>query len=88
MVIINIVTLPDAYKVGLDPINFGDIYLLGRKAPPSQYLVKIKSFSLLWDASVEKYESEEFESGGYKWYPSFLLSIFLLHIYKLKLTIL
>ncbi|KAK7259392.1 hypothetical protein RIF29_24999 [Crotalaria pallida] len=39
----------------------------GRKAPPSHYSVKIKFFSLLSKVSFEKYESEEFEEGGYKW---------------------
>ncbi|KAJ4715214.1 Ubiquitin carboxyl-terminal hydrolase 12 [Melia azedarach] len=38
--------------------------------PPSHYILKIESFSLL----TGKYESGEFEAGGYKWklvlYPS------------------
>ncbi|KAJ4715213.1 Ubiquitin carboxyl-terminal hydrolase 12 [Melia azedarach] len=42
--------------------------------PPSHYILKIESFSLLTGKEVEKYESGEFEVGGYKWklvlYPS------------------
>ncbi|KAJ7980458.1 Ubiquitin carboxyl-terminal hydrolase 12 [Quillaja saponaria] len=34
---------------------------------PSHYTVKIRSFSLLEKHSVEKYESGEFDAGGYKW---------------------
>ncbi|KAK7396866.1 hypothetical protein VNO78_18028 [Psophocarpus tetragonolobus] len=41
--------------------------LKGRKAPPSQYTFKIKSFSWLLKSSVQKCTSEEFEAGGYKW---------------------
>lgn len=36
-------------------------------APPTHYTVKIQSFSLLLKNSVEKYESGDFEAGGYKW---------------------
>ncbi|KAJ4708909.1 Ubiquitin carboxyl-terminal hydrolase 12 [Melia azedarach] len=43
-------------------------------APPTHYTVKIQSFSLLLKNSIDKYESGEFEAGGYKWklifYPS------------------
>ncbi|OIV89381.1 hypothetical protein TanjilG_22344 [Lupinus angustifolius] len=43
-------------------------------APPAHYIVKIQLFSLLTKNSIEKYESGEFEAGGYKWklvlYPS------------------
>ena len=35
------------------------------------YTVKIKSFSLLAKNSMERYETGEFESGGYKWYIFF-----------------
>ncbi|KAK7268874.1 hypothetical protein RIF29_21583 [Crotalaria pallida] len=41
---------------------------------PTHYVVKIQSFSLLTKNSIERYESGEFEAGGYKWklvlYPS------------------
>ncbi|KAH9684094.1 TRAF-like family protein [Citrus sinensis] len=37
------------------------------EAPPTHYTVKIQSFSLLLKNSVEKYESGDFEAGGYKW---------------------
>jgi len=49
------------------------LYLSGRKTPPSQYTFKIKSFSWLSKASVQKCTSEEFEAGGYKWYMHVLL---------------
>ncbi|KAJ1413464.1 TRAF-like [Sesbania bispinosa] len=43
-------------------------------APPAHYIMKIQSFSLLTKNSIERYESGEFEAGGYKWklvlYPS------------------
>ncbi|KAJ4701064.1 Ubiquitin carboxyl-terminal hydrolase 12 [Melia azedarach] len=43
-------------------------------APPTHYTVKVQSFSLLLKNSIDKYESGEFEAGGYKWklmlYPS------------------
>ncbi|XP_027942224.1 uncharacterized protein LOC114195958 isoform X2 [Vigna unguiculata] len=44
-----------------------DKTMKGRKAPPSHYTFKIKSFSWLSKASVQKCTSEEFEAGGYKW---------------------
>ncbi|XP_022760771.1 MATH domain and coiled-coil domain-containing protein At3g58370-like [Durio zibethinus] len=34
---------------------------------PSHYILKIQSFSLLIKNGIEKYESGEFEAGGYKW---------------------
>ncbi|KAG5044057.1 hypothetical protein AAZX31_03G191800 [Glycine max] len=49
-----------------DPL-FSVQTLKGRKAPPSQYTFKIKSFSWLSKAPVQKCTSEEFEAGGYKW---------------------
>ncbi|GAV71632.1 MATH domain-containing protein [Cephalotus follicularis] len=36
-------------------------------APPTHYIVKIQSFSLLTKNTIEKYESADFEAGGYKW---------------------
>ncbi|XP_027333122.1 TNF receptor-associated factor homolog 1a [Abrus precatorius] len=43
-------------------------------APPAHYAVKIQSFSLMTKNSIERYESGNFEAGGYKWklvlYPS------------------
>ncbi|KAH7573323.1 hypothetical protein JRO89_XS03G0116800 [Xanthoceras sorbifolium] len=36
-------------------------------APPTHYKLKIQLFSLLVENAVEKYESAEFEAGGYKW---------------------
>ncbi|KAH1078880.1 hypothetical protein GYH30_053752 [Glycine max] len=46
-----------------DPL-FSVQTMKGRKAPPSQYTFKIKSFSWLSKASVQKCTSEEFEAGG------------------------
>ena len=40
-------------------------------APPTHYKLKIQLFSLLVKNAVEKYESAEFEAGGYKWYILF-----------------
>ncbi|KAK3220056.1 hypothetical protein Dsin_014026 [Dipteronia sinensis] len=40
--------------------------LIGRNAPPSHYMIKIESFSLL-QTSVNVFSSEEFDVGGYKW---------------------
>ncbi|BFG14823.1 hypothetical protein CerSpe_010970 [Prunus speciosa] len=37
------------------------------KSPPTHYTLKIESFSELIENSVDKYESEEFEAGGYRW---------------------
>ncbi|XP_052185463.1 uncharacterized protein LOC127797036 [Diospyros lotus] len=46
----------------------------GRKAPPVHYLLRIQSFSSLSRSSLEKYSSDKFEVGDYKWrltiYPS------------------
>ncbi|KAL6190768.1 hypothetical protein ACLB2K_037162 [Fragaria x ananassa] len=36
-------------------------------APPTHYTLKIESLSMLTKNSLEKYESGEFEAGGYKW---------------------
>ncbi|KAM7474991.1 hypothetical protein LguiB_022234 [Lonicera macranthoides] len=38
-----------------------------RDVQPGHYLLKIKSFSVLAESEMEKYESDEFETGGYKW---------------------
>ncbi|XWS14280.1 hypothetical protein CRYUN_Cryun36dG0109100 [Craigia yunnanensis] len=37
------------------------------EAAPSHYILKIQSFSSLAKIGIEKYESGEFEAGGYKW---------------------
>lgn len=42
------------------------------EAAPSHYTLKIQSFSLLTKNDIDKYESGEFEAGGYKWYVNFL----------------
>ncbi|KAL5716904.1 hypothetical protein ACHQM5_010008 [Ranunculus cassubicifolius] len=38
-----------------------------RYAPPTHFTFKVESFSLLSESSIERYESGEFESGGYRW---------------------
>ncbi|OMP00705.1 TRAF-like family protein [Corchorus olitorius] len=38
-----------------------------REFPPSHYLFKVESFSLLAKSGVEKYESDAFEAAGHKW---------------------
>ncbi|KAK7363417.1 hypothetical protein VNO77_05560 [Canavalia gladiata] len=35
--------------------------------PPAHYVVKVQLFSLLTKNSIERYESGNFEAGGYKW---------------------
>lgn len=35
--------------------------------PPTHYTVKIQFFSLLTKNSIERYESGDFDAGGYKW---------------------
>ncbi|RZC20227.1 MATH domain and coiled-coil domain-containing protein At3g58370-like isoform X2 [Glycine soja] len=46
----------------------------GRDLPPAHYLFKIESYSELMNTGVEKYETNVFQAGGYKWrlilYPS------------------
>ncbi|KAM2110593.1 hypothetical protein ACFX1X_012245 [Malus domestica] len=51
-------------------LNFNDQNVILRTisdAPPTHYTVKILSVSLLTKNSLEKYESGDFEAGGYKW---------------------
>ncbi|KAK3404290.1 hypothetical protein EUGRSUZ_K00592 [Eucalyptus grandis] len=38
-----------------------------RDVAPAHFVLKIKSFSLFEKNNMEKYESGEFEAGGYKW---------------------
>ncbi|KAH6817957.1 hypothetical protein C2S51_001560 [Perilla frutescens var. frutescens] len=38
-----------------------------REAPPSDFLMKIESFSLLSEYGIGEYESREFEGGDFKW---------------------
>ncbi|KAF6144062.1 hypothetical protein GIB67_011856 [Kingdonia uniflora] len=38
-----------------------------RDVPPTHYTFKVESFSVLSNSSIEKYESCDFEAGGYKW---------------------
>ncbi|XP_024194936.1 probable inactive serine/threonine-protein kinase fnkC [Rosa chinensis] len=51
-------------------LNFNDqdgVLRSIRDAPPTHYTLKIESLSMLTKNSLEKYESGEFEAGGYKW---------------------
>ncbi|KAF3963818.1 hypothetical protein CMV_011832 [Castanea mollissima] len=47
--------------------NPDDISRSTSDSPTMHFTVKIKSFSLLAKYSMERYETGEFESGGYKW---------------------
>ncbi|XP_058216708.1 uncharacterized protein LOC131327573 [Rhododendron vialii] len=38
-----------------------------RDARPAHFLLKIETFSILNEEKIEKYESDDFEVGGYKW---------------------
>ncbi|KAJ1439471.1 TRAF-like [Sesbania bispinosa] len=38
-----------------------------RDLPPAHYLFKIQSYSVLMNTGVEKYETNVFQAGGYKW---------------------
>ncbi|THG15921.1 hypothetical protein TEA_008956 [Camellia sinensis var. sinensis] len=38
-----------------------------RDLRPAHYLFKIESFSILLEEKIEKYESDDFQAGGYKW---------------------
>ena len=55
-----------------------------REVPPGDYLFQIKSFSLLSKVEEKRFESSDFESGGYKWWveihilSSHLWEVFLL----------
>ncbi|XP_024023544.1 uncharacterized protein LOC21407845 [Morus notabilis] len=35
--------------------------------PPAHYTIKLQSFSLLMKNSIDRYASNQFEAGGYKW---------------------
>ncbi|KAI4354742.1 hypothetical protein L6164_003586 [Bauhinia variegata] len=52
----------------------GGISISLRDVPPAHYLFKVKSYSLLMNTKVEKYETDVFGAGGHKWrlvlYPS------------------
>ncbi|XP_028085241.1 MATH domain and coiled-coil domain-containing protein At3g58210-like [Camellia sinensis] len=44
-----------------------DVFFEGRDIPLSHYSFKIQSFSSLSKTSIEKYSSDKFEAGDYKW---------------------
>ncbi|XP_052185490.1 uncharacterized protein LOC127797044 [Diospyros lotus] len=60
--------------MGLRFINSSSDVFKARETPPTHYLLKIQSFNTLLRSSLEKYSSDKFEAGDYKWrltiYPS------------------
>ncbi|XP_059654592.1 uncharacterized protein LOC132301352 [Cornus florida] len=44
-----------------------EVKRLLRDVKPSHNLFKIESFSTLLETKIEKYETDDFEAGGYKW---------------------
>ncbi|XP_052185477.1 ubiquitin C-terminal hydrolase 12-like [Diospyros lotus] len=60
--------------MGLRFTNSTSDVFKARKTPPAHYLLKIQSFSSLSRSSLEKYSSDKFDVGDYKWrltiYPS------------------
>ncbi|KAJ4831026.1 hypothetical protein Tsubulata_045899 [Turnera subulata] len=48
-----------------------DLHIWGtnrfRKVPPTDYVLKIESFSLLLESGMERFDTQYFESGGNKW---------------------
>uniref|UniRef100_A0A5B7C8U9 MATH domain-containing protein n=1 Tax=Davidia involucrata TaxID=16924 RepID=A0A5B7C8U9_DAVIN len=59
--------LADLFRRDAPPTPPLSAELLGRDVPPSHFLLKIESFSSLSRASIEKFSSEKFEAGDYKW---------------------
>ncbi|XP_068328034.1 uncharacterized protein [Pyrus communis] len=56
--------------VDMTSLNFDDqdgILRTISDAPPTHYTVKVQLISLLTKHNLEKYESGDFEAGGYKW---------------------
>ncbi|KAL2338899.1 hypothetical protein Fmac_013345 [Flemingia macrophylla] len=47
--------------------NIADITRSIVDSSPAHYIMKVQSFSLLAKNSIERYESGNFEAGGYKW---------------------
>ncbi|CAK9176648.1 unnamed protein product, partial [Ilex paraguariensis] len=62
-------TIMDEKSIYPFPINNGTVEISRtlREVPPSDYLFQIKLFSLLSKAKEKRFESSDFESGGYKW---------------------
>ncbi|KAE8685789.1 Glycosyl hydrolase family protein [Hibiscus syriacus] len=69
---------PDAAMPGLVFFNDFSLYSLAiliadqvarsiSEAAPRHYILKIMSFSFLRKTGIDKYESGEFDAGGYKW---------------------
>ncbi|XVF79804.1 hypothetical protein PTKIN_Ptkin15bG0018900 [Pterospermum kingtungense] len=58
----------DYYNPPASFANGPGIIRVTRDLPPAHFLFKINSFSLLAEEkSIEKYETDIFEAGGYKW---------------------
>lgn len=49
-------------------VKFAEVERYISDTAPCHYKLKIQSFSLLSRNGIEKYESGEFQAGGYKWY--------------------
>ncbi|KAI7990218.1 Ubiquitin carboxyl-terminal hydrolase 12 [Camellia lanceoleosa] len=51
------------------PCNHGlaEVSRSVRDLRPAHYLFKIESFSILLEEKIEKYESDDFQAGGYEW---------------------
>ncbi|KAJ9536857.1 hypothetical protein OSB04_029590 [Centaurea solstitialis] len=57
--------------MAIGDVTQGDQYGVLRstsEAPPAHYILNIQQFSSLTKHNVERYESGQFEAGGYKWY--------------------
>ncbi|TYG99652.1 hypothetical protein ES288_A10G212200v1 [Gossypium darwinii] len=48
-------------------VKFAEVERSISDTAPCHYILKIQSFSLLSKNGIEKYESGEFQAGGYKW---------------------
>ncbi|KAL6292873.1 hypothetical protein ACE6H2_001015 [Prunus campanulata] len=60
--------------MSMNNLNLDDQYGILRTfsdSMPTHYTFKIQSFSLMSKHSLERYESEDFEAGGYKWKLAF-----------------
>ncbi|XP_052211183.1 uncharacterized protein LOC127814013 [Diospyros lotus] len=53
--------------MGLRFTNLPSDVFKGREVPPVHYLLKIQSFNSLSRSLLEKYSSDKFEAGDYKW---------------------
>ena len=68
---------------------FAEVSRTLRSIQPAHYLFRVDSVSVLLKTCIKKYNSGDFEAGGYKWWVSFESSfpLFLL-LFLLKIKIL